>query len=108
MRGGPASKRVWTTHIHVAIDGHQTRGAWVVARSILEPCSHRGLRIHPAHSLESVEEGRVIPPKFVLWRTPPIQAKTTSHPRSALTCLQPFLRSEEHTSELQSPMYLVC
>jgi hypothetical protein len=42
---------------HVAIGSHQIRDTWAVARSILDPGSHRGVWIHSARSLEFVEEG---------------------------------------------------
>src|SRR5437764_2730607 len=34
--------------------------------------------------------------------------RRTTGPERSLCCMPPSARSEEHTSELQSPMYLVC
>src|SRR5437762_5809282 len=53
----------------------------------------------------TAHEGEVLDPEDDLVT---IDFATGVDQRVALTCLGPSVRSEEHTSELQSPMYLVC
>src|ERR1017187_1985863 len=71
--------------------------------ALLRRAGLRWGRIYPAHRLSIGATGRdpVWPPSY----TPPIKCSTVNAAHAIAAAAGIVIRSEEHTSELQSPMY---
>src|SRR5437762_14056233 len=103
------------------VDGAATRSSRVVRGNrfplqvLVEPVQDVLQALHPVHRLAGARQFVRLARKPYLHGRPVQVLECAEHGLSALSWWRPKVRvaqdehrSEEHTSELQSPMYLVC